>query len=324
MTGLCGNSGVVHEQLALSPQAMQAGVSIGPDCGLGPGMTATLALSAIGQLDISEEDFIWVCGLPQYPKPPWNYKLTFAIGGLTIEYYGDCLFIREGKTTRVPALEELEHLEFPKPIRRLEACTTSGGLTTAAESFAGQLGTLQNKTLRYPGHLDQLKGIQRLGLLKEDPVEVNGMLVSPRDVLHALWEPLIRADDDTKDIAIIRVLASGKNAGVPSQAQVDLILHCDEESGFTAMEQGTGFLAATISEAIAFGEIQKGPVPVEKAMSGTAFVAAAWQRGFDVQLEVRKLRRVRQTRQCASRSTYHFGPGNKTPVLIPGRAWYLY
>ncbi len=287
LTDLGGNSKVVQDQLALHGEARDAGVSIVPDCGLGPGMTTTLALYAMEQLDEPREVFIWDCGLPQDPEPPWNYRLTFSIEGLTNEYYGDCLFIRDGKTTAVPALEELEHLEFPEPIGTLEAFTTSGGVTTAADSLAGKLQTLQNKTMRYPGHFEALKVIQRLGLLEPEPVNVDGHQVSPRSVLNTLWEPQIRADDDTRDLAIIRVLAKGNKLGEAAEAQVDLFLYYDEKTGFTAMEQGTGWHASILTHAIAKGEVPPGVIPLEKAMDGTTFVREAAKRGFDVQMTVR-------------------------------------
>ena len=285
MTDLGGNSQVVKDQLALNQQAREADVSIVPDCGLGPGMTTTLALYAMEQLDEPREVFIWDCGLPQNPEPPWNYRLTFSIEGLTNEYYGDCLFIRDGKTTAVPALEELEHLEFPEPIGRLEAFTTSGGVTTAAESLAGQLQTLQNKTMRYPGHFEVLKVIQRLGLLEPDPVMVEGQTVSPRAVLHKLWEPQIRADEDTRDLAIIRVLAKGSHENGITQAQVDLYLYYDEKTGFTAMEQGTGWHASILTHAIARGAVPTGAVPLEKAMEVTTLIRDSTKRGFEIQVE---------------------------------------
>jgi lysine 6-dehydrogenase len=286
MTDLGGNSQVVQEQLGLTEQARRAGVSIVPDCGLGPGMTTTLALYAMEQLDDPREVFIWDCGLPQHPEPPWNYRLTFSIEGLTNEYYGDCLFIRDGKTTHVPALEELEYVDFPEPIGTLEAFTTSGGVTTAAESLAGQLTTLQNKTMRYPGHFDALKVIQRLGLLEPEPMTIDDQNVIPRSVLHKLWEPQIRADEDTRDLAIIRVLAKGLKAGDPTEAQVDLFLYYDEKTGFTAMEQGTGWHASILTHAVAKGNIPPGAIALEKAMDGSTFVSEAAKRGFDVKLNM--------------------------------------
>ncbi len=286
MTDLGGNSEIVLKQLEQTEAASEAGVTIVPDCGQVPGMGTTLILYAMEQLDEAWDVYMWDCGLPQDREPPWNYRLTFNIEGLTNEYAGDCLFIRDGKLVGIPALEELEQVEFAEPIGVLEGFTTSGGLTTAARSFAGKLRTLQNKTLRYPGHFDQLKVIQHLGLLETEPVEVSGERIVPRDVLHALWEPQIRADESTRDLVLTLIHAIGNKDGRETKAQVEFIHYYDEATGFTAMEQATGWHASILTAAILQGRVPKGVVPVERAMSGSDFVDEAARRGFNIRLEV--------------------------------------
>ena len=287
MTDMGGNSDIVFRQLEQSPQAEAAEISIVPDCGQVPGMGTSLILYAIEQLDEPRDVYMWDCGLPVDPEPPWNYKLTFSIEGLTNEYFGDCIFIRDGKTVGIPALEEYETLNFPEPIGTLEAFTTSGGLTSAARSWADKLQTLQNKTLRYPGHFAQIKLMQRLGLFELDPIEVDGQEIIPRHVLHALWDPKIRASDDTRDFVFVHILARGIKDGQDMEIQLDFLHHYDEKTGFTAMEQGTGWHTSIITAAIARGEIPRGVIPVEKAMTGSAFVHQASLRGFDVRIQLR-------------------------------------
>jgi saccharopine dehydrogenase-like NADP-dependent oxidoreductase len=141
--------------------------------------------------------------------------------------------------------------------------------------------------LRYPGHFAQLKVMQHLGLLDMKPIDVDGQRVIPRHVLHALWDPQIRADRDTRDIILIRILARGRSQGRPTDVWVDLIHMYDEATGFTAMEQGTGWHAAILTEAIARRSTPPGVIPVESAMSGEAFVAEAARRGFAVRREAR-------------------------------------
>ncbi|MEW6569506.1 MAG: saccharopine dehydrogenase C-terminal domain-containing protein [Chloroflexota bacterium] len=288
MTDLGGNSQVVLDQLALDAEAKAAGASIVPDCGQAPGMGTSLIAFALDHLDEPQDVLMWDCGLPQHPEPPWDYRLTFSIEGLTNEFFGDALYIRNGQITEVPALEKPEFVDFPEPIGRLEAFTTSGGLTTAARTYAGKLRTLQNKTLRYPGHLAKLHVLRHLGLFALEPIEVDGQRVIPRHVLHALWEPQIRADPTTRDVIIIRIQATGLKDGHPAEVRVELIHPYDDVTGFTATEQGTGWHAAILTAAIAQGKVRKGVVPVELAMSGRDFVAEAARRGFDVRLEVRE------------------------------------
>jgi lysine 6-dehydrogenase len=287
MTDLGGNTDIVLQQLALGEQAASAGISVVPDCGQVPGMGTSLVVYAIEQLDQAQDVVMWDGGLPFDPQPPWNYALTFHIEGLTNEYHGEGLYIRQGKTVGIPALEEIETVEFPQPIGPLEAFTTAGGLSSAARTFQGRLRTLINKTLRYPGHYAQLKVMRDLGLFDPTPIEVDGVRVSPRHVLHALWEPQIVATETTRDFFIIRVLAQGLKAKCETEVLVELIHAFDDATGFTAMEQGTGWHAAILTEAIASGRVPRGTIPVESAMTGANFVVEARRRGFDVRMEVK-------------------------------------
>ena len=47
---------------------------------------------------------MWDGGLPQHPRPPFNYLATFHLGGLTNELAEPALFLRDGKPTLVPPL----------------------------------------------------------------------------------------------------------------------------------------------------------------------------------------------------------------------------
>jgi lysine 6-dehydrogenase len=288
MTDLGGNSDVIQGQRKLSSQAAEKGISIVPDCGMGPGMTTTLAMYAMELLDETEEILIWDCGLPYHPEEPWKYALTFDFNGLINEYHGDCLYIRNGEITQVPVLGEMEELEFPEPIGQLEGFTTAGGLTTAVETFEGKLQTLQNKTLRYPGHYDQLKLMQQLGLFEESEIQVAGTTVVPRKVLQTMWEPQIRADQTIEDFALIRALARGMKQGQRCEVQVDFLCDSDSATGFTAMEISTGWHAAIFTQAVARGEVAKGVIPIERAMTGQAFVREAEKRGFEFSVEIRE------------------------------------
>lgn len=60
-----------------------------------------------------------------------------------------------GERSMVPSLEGLETIHLNG--LRLEAFTTSGGLGTMCETWAGKLETLNYKTMRYPGHCDRMR-----------------------------------------------------------------------------------------------------------------------------------------------------------------------
>jgi len=286
MCDLGGHTDTVWKQMELNDAARKAGVTIVPDCGMGPGMNISLATYAMSLVDKPREVYIWDGGLPQEPEPPWNYLLTFNIGGLTNEYYGHAYFLRGGKVTAVPCFEGYEILDFPPPLGRLEAFVTSGGLSTAPWTFEGKLEKLENKTLRYPGHWAQFKAFAQLGLLELDPIRVGDIEVIPRDVFHALLEPQITRPE-IRDVCVIRTKCIGERSTRTVEAIVELVDYYDEETGFTAMQRLTGWHASIIAILATQGKIRRGVTPVERAVPGSIVVKEARRRGFTIEESVR-------------------------------------
>ena len=288
MCDLGGNTDLVREQLKLSPQAEAAGISIVPDCGQVPGMGTTLMVYAMSLLDEAEEVFMWDGGLPQDPRPPFDYLLTFNIAGLTNEYDESPVFLRNGVPTLVPTMDVLEEIEVPPPVGRPESFTTGGGVSTMPWTFEGKLKTIQNKTVRYPGHFAQLRAFYDLGLWDTDPVQVGNQAVVPRDLFHALFEPLVTYPQD-KDVVVIRIRAVGTKDGQPAEAVLDLMDFYDEATGFTAMERTTGWDGAIVAGMMARGQTPRGASPVEVAVPPALFVEELAKRGIQVRTKVRHL-----------------------------------
>lgn len=288
MCDLGGNTDLVRQQLGFTEAAAAAGISIIPDCGQVPGMGTSLMAYALSLLDEPEGVSMWDGGIPQYPEEPWNYKLTFHINGLSNEYYGSTMFLRDGRLTEIKCFDpaEYELVEFP-PFGTLEAFATAGGTSTAPWTYLGKLKTYQNKTIRYPGHAAQWKAFSDAGLLELAPVEVNGVKVSPREVLHAVLEPKIKAPATFRDVVLVRTLATGRHKGQAAEAQIDLVDYYDEKTGFTAMERTTGWDGAIVAEMMARGQTPRGAAPVELAVDPALFVAELRQRGFELKEEIR-------------------------------------
>ena len=80
MVDLGGHTNNVIKQLGKSDEARKAGITIVPDCGMGPGMNVSMALLSMEGFDKVDEVRVWDGGLPQNPSPPWNYNLFFNSG----------------------------------------------------------------------------------------------------------------------------------------------------------------------------------------------------------------------------------------------------
>ena len=280
---LGGHTGVVRQQLALDAEAKAAGVSIVPDCGMGPGLNVTMAAYVKDLLDEPRAVHIFDGGLPQDPIPPWNYQATFHINGLTNELDGQATFLRDGVITPVDTLSEPEFIEFP-PLGRLEADVTSGGLSTSPWTFEGQLQDYSNKTLRYPGHFEWLRAFKELGLFSEESIQVDGSPIVPREMYHALLEPKISAPE-IRDVCAIRVIGYGKKENKETAITIDLIDYYDDETGFTAMERLTGWHCAIMMGFQARGQVPAGGISMEVAVPAAKFMDAVKERG--IQFEVR-------------------------------------
>lgn len=287
-TNICdlgGNTDIARQQHALKEQARQAAISVIPNCGQVPGMGTSLMVYAMGLLDEVLDVYMWDGGLPQNPRPPFNYLLTFHIGGLTNEYAEPGIFLRDWKIADVAPMTELEIVEFPQPIGELEAFVTGGGTDTMPWTFQGKVRTLQNLTLRYPGHFAQLRSFYDLGLWELEPVEVKGVKITPRNMFHTLFEPKVTFPQD-KDLVIIRIKTTGTKTGRDAEAIINLIDYYDESTGFTAMERTTGWSAAIVAGMMARGETPPGSGGVEKMVPATQFVAQLRKRGINVEEEI--------------------------------------
>jgi lysine 6-dehydrogenase len=281
MCDLGGNTELVWSQLALNGEALAAGISIVPDCGLQPGMGNTLAVYAMGQMSDPQDVRIWVGGLAQEPRPPLNFLLTFNVEGLTNEYDEMSIVLRDGARVALPAFEDLEEIEFPPPVGRCEAFLTTGGTSTCPWTFEGRLHSYVEKTVRYPGHMATFRAFRDLGLFGRQPVQVGVAAVVPRDLYHALLQPRIDFPED-RDLVVLRVQCDGEHRGRSKRVTLELMDFHDPTTGFRAMERTTGWPAAIVAQMQARDMVQPGAAPLESAVPPGPFLAELRRRGFDL------------------------------------------
>ncbi len=276
---LGGNTAVVWSQLRFDEAARARGVSVVPDCGMGPGLINHMGVYVMDLLDHAREVYLYDGGLPEDPSEPWRYALTFHVNGLTNEYAGEATFIRDGKLTAVPTFTELETVELP-PLGLLEAYVISGSMSTTPHTHLGRLQRYENKVLRYPGHFATFEAYKRLGLFSEDAVEVDGQRVVPRHLYHRLLEPKIVPAGVVRDVCVMRAVGVGEKDGRPARVTVDLVDRYDPATGFSAMERLTGGHAAIMMALQARGRIGPGAHRMEQAVRAGEVMAELERRGI--------------------------------------------
>jgi saccharopine dehydrogenase-like NADP-dependent oxidoreductase len=169
-----------------------------PQCGLAPGFVGIVAADLARRFDTLDSVRLRVGALPAYPSNALNYNLTWSTEGVINEYCEPCEAIVDGRLCRVPALEERE--EFSLDGVLYEAFNTSGGLGTLCDTLAGQVRTLNYRTIRYPGHAAIMKALLNDLRLRDR-----------RDVLKDLLEQALPTT--TQDVVIIFVTVAGWRDG---------------------------------------------------------------------------------------------------------------
>lgn len=126
-----------------------------PQCGLAPGFISVVAHDLAKRFDTLHTVRMRVGALPQYPTNRLNYNLTWSTDGLINEYCNPCEAIHDGKRIDVLPLQGVE--QFSLDGITYEAFNTSGGLGTLCETLDGRVRELNYKTVRYPGHCENMR-----------------------------------------------------------------------------------------------------------------------------------------------------------------------
>jgi len=280
---LGGNNTVVRREMALGKEAAKSGVTIAPDCGLSPGMASVLAGELIrrigGRADVLK---IYVGGLPQKPKPPFNYQMLFSVEGLINEYCEPSRILRKGKLQIIEPLTEVENFRihgFPV----LEAFHTSGGASTLPETFAGKVAECFEKTLRYAGHAALMRGLYDLGLFSSKPIRVGKTKISPRAVISQIF--LKHLAGDAPDVTLLRVEAHRRGR----VASFTLVDRFNPRTKLTSMMRTTAWPAAIVVEMLARGDISKrGAVRQERDVPAGLFLKALSSRGLRIRYQSKR------------------------------------
>lgn len=274
---LGGNNTVVRQELALDKQAAKKGIGLAPDSGLSPGMASILGGELMQRIGGKADALkIYVGGLPQEPKPPFNYQMVFSVEGLINEYAEPACVLRNGKIVSIEPLTEIEEFRIPD-FPTLQAFHTSGGTSTLPETFAGKVGECFEKTLRYPGHVAMLRALYDLGLFSKQKRRIGKVEIAPRAVMADLF--LEKFAGDSPDVTVMRIEAH-RDGKVASFTMLDKY---DKSTKMTSMMRTTAWPASVVLQMMVTGEITKrGAVLQERDVPARQFLSEMGARGVEI------------------------------------------
>ncbi len=170
-----------------------------PQCGLAPGFISIVTHELMSHFETLDTVKMRVGALPVHPSNALKYSLTWSTDGLINEYGNLCYGIEEGEKVPLQPLEGYETIELDGLL--YEAFNTSGGLGTLADTYVGQVKTMNYKTLRYPGHCEKIHLLMKDLKLNED-----------RDTLKRVLEHAI--PQTLQDVVLVYASVTGtKDSG---------------------------------------------------------------------------------------------------------------
>jgi lysine 6-dehydrogenase len=238
----------------IKQQAKATGTLIIPGCGVEPGLTEIVARYLAEKLDRVDELHIKCGGIPKEPAPPLGYKIVFGGREMPLREL-DARIVQDGTLVAVPRYSGTEQVFFPGV----------GECEAWHEGFMPWLMDLQalkglklgtQMTCRWPGYAAKVTVLKEIGLLGQEPVDVDGVQVVPKNLLDALLYPHVKLEEGERDITLFRVEATGEQDGYPRRYKVEMVDRYDEVLGFTSMARTTAFTGAIVARMIARGDIK--------------------------------------------------------------------
>ena len=190
------------EDVAVTEQVREiaegASTAFVPQCGLAPGFISIAANELIQHFDSLRAVKLRVGALPQHPNNVLKYSLTWSTDGVINEYGNLCKSIVDGREVDVMPLEGLEEIEIDGKL--YEAFNTSGGLGSLGETYGDRVQNMDYKTIRYPGHCEQMRLL------------MNGLKLNhDRETLKRILENAV--PQTLQDVVIIYAAVTGYQDG---------------------------------------------------------------------------------------------------------------
>ena len=238
-----------EEPWPLNQLAMDRGVTAVMDCGVAPGCSNLILGRAEASWESVDAFRCYVGGLPVARHWPYQYKAVFSPIDVIAEYTRPARLVEGGEVVTRPALTEIEALDFDE-VGTLEAFNTDGLRTLLKTS---KVPEMKEKTMRYPGHCEQMCMLRDTGFFDSDPIEVRGANVRPIDVTAELLIPAWQLEEGEEDVTVMRIEIDGVVEGERVRRRYDLLDRYDHETGITSMARTTGYTCTAMVNAIADG-----------------------------------------------------------------------
>jgi saccharopine dehydrogenase-like NADP-dependent oxidoreductase len=238
-----------EDAFGLEKLAQEAGVPCLVDCGVAPGLSNLVLGRMEEHLDETSSYHCLVGGLPVERTWPWEYKALFSPGDVIEEYMRPARMRRDGVEISVPALTDVELVDFPG-LGSLEAFNTDG-LRSLLRTC--KTPTMVEKTMRYPGHAVRMRILKEAGFFSNQEIQAISGTVRPRDVTEALLFNAWHYEEGEPDLTVMRIRLEGKRDGTSLRYTYNLLDYYNTDTETSSMARTTGYTCTAMVRLITEG-----------------------------------------------------------------------
>jgi lysine 6-dehydrogenase len=244
--------------MALNDEVEAAGITAVMGMGGTPGITNMLAKLAVDQLD--QVDSIKV-QLGCADATPSNAPLVAPYSMRTIldEFTKEPQVFQDGQWYPQQPLSGQEEIIFPLPVGRATAIySLHSECATFPVSFREKGIRYVSFKIAFPSDfMTRLKFLVDLGFGSDEPLNVRGVSVSPREVLTRLVESVPTEEVEPRDCDVLRVVTTGEAGGRAVEITNQVVVHPYRRWHVSAGALDTGTPLAIVGRMLANGEITR-------------------------------------------------------------------
>jgi saccharopine dehydrogenase-like NADP-dependent oxidoreductase len=238
-----------EDPFLLDDLARERGVTVVVDCGVAPGLCNVTLGYLDTCLDRIDSYRCYVGGLPRQRTWPFEYKACFSPADVLEEYTRPARLVENGQEVVRPALSGRELIDF-RGVGTLEAFNTDG-LRSLIRTM--DIPDMKEMTLRYPGHAELMQVFRDTGFLGEEPLEIGGQSITPRDLTSALLFEHWKLGEGEEDLTVMQVVVQGQLDGQAVTHTYDLLDSYDVATDITSMARTTGYTCTVVARQVAQG-----------------------------------------------------------------------
>jgi lysine 6-dehydrogenase len=279
---------MTRKQLQAHARFEGAGLLAIPGLGQVPGASNVLAAAATQDLE-SVESIVIRDGWRDRTQGAPEVVFTWSPSTFLDEMVMPAVIWEEGAYREVPAMSGGGEFDFPPPVGRTRLYRTLHSELATLPGFLRSKGLRRCEWQEGGSGIDVLHTLAAIGLGSDEPVEVRGQKVAPKEVLLALLrrEQLLGYPDgvtvDDWEVTDIEVVGRGPSGPVTRHAQA--LWRARPEWGAAATEYAVGICGSIGAILLAEGKVAgRGVLPPESCIPSGPFRDALRARGVETRI----------------------------------------